>query len=272
MRPIYINQNIKDRTSIAIRYQNDIKNTAPMTSEEEYIAFEKYKKGDNKIKDEIILSNLRFVISCAKKYDGCGIPIDDLINEGNIGLITAVERFDHTKGFKFISYAVAWIRQAILQSISEDSRTIYLPATITSKLMQVKDEINKMEAKEGYYDMDEILDKVNLKKDIVTINNVTQTISTDTTMDEESEITLGDTLKSDDNIEDNYTSEYIFKLMSVLNNEEADVIKRVYGFPPYLMAQPVECIAENYKSTSYVNTLIRRAMKKLTSVAKISTY
>ena len=139
-------------------------------------------------------------------------------------------------------------------------------------IRQVKDEINKMEAKEGYYDMDEILDKVNLKKDIVTINNVTQTISTDTTMDEESEITLGDTLKSDDNIEDNYTSEYIFKLMSVLNNEEADVIKRVYGFPPYLMAQPVECIAENYKSTSYVNTLIRRAMKKLTSVAKISTY
>jgi RNA polymerase primary sigma factor len=268
MKPIFLDKTISERTEITIRYQNDIRKTSPMTPDEEYAAFELLKRGDTKIKEQIILSNLRFVISCAKKYEGCGISIDDLVNEGNIGLITAVERFDHTKGFKFISYAVAWIRQSILLAISENSRVIYLPATITSKLTKVKDEINKMEMKYGYVDMNEVMENTNLSRDIMTISNLSQTVSTETVMSDDDEITLGDTLKSDDSIDDNFTTEYVMKLMSVLTNEEVDVIKRVYGFPPYLMAQSVECIADNYKSVSYVNTLYRRAITKLKNVMK----
>lgn len=263
MKPIFLDKNISERTEITVRYQNDIRKIKTMSPEEEFEAFDKLKRGDSKVKEQIILSNLRFVISCAKKYEGCGIPIDDLVNEGNIGLITAVERFDHTKGFKFISYAVAWIRQSILLAISENSRVIYLPATITSKLTKVKEEINKMEMKQGYADMNEVMENVNLTKDVMTITNLSQTVSTETVMSDDDEITLGDTLKSEDSIDDTFTSEYVMKLMSVLTNDEIDIIKRMYGFPPYLMAQPVEYIAENYKSVSYVNTTYKRAINKL---------
>lgn len=272
MRPLYLDKNIANLTTIRARYHNDIRKSKPMSPNEEYDIFERYRNGDLKAKEIIILSNLRFVVSCAKKYEGCGIPVDDLINEGNIGLITAIDRFDHTKGFKFITYAVSWIRQAILLAISENSRTIYLPANITSKLTKVKDEINKMEVKYGYFNIDEILASENLSKDIIAITEITNTVSTDTPIDDDGEISLGEILTSDDTADSTTTSDYLKTLISLLTRDEADIIKRTFGFPPYIMAQPIEYIAENYKSKSYVSTIYKKAMAKLIKAAKTKVY
>lgn len=272
MRPLQVEKNISNLTTIRARYQNDIKHTKPMSPNEEQEIFERYRRGDLRAKEFIISSNLRFVISCAKKYEGCGIPVDDLINEGNIGLITAVDRFDHTKGFKFISYAVAWIRQAILLAISENSRTIYLPGSITSKITKVKDEINKMEMIHGYCNIDEILSSEKINKDILAIVNSSSTVSIDTPIDEDGEVSLGELLPSDNTADSSTISDYLETLISLLTYEEADIINRTFGLSPYLMAQPVDYIAEEYKSRTHVNTIYKRAMSKLTKAAKIKAY
>jgi RNA polymerase primary sigma factor len=263
MKVLVVDKTISEISFIRNKYHNDIRSFKQLTPEEEFECFDRYKKGDVSAKETIILANLRFVISCAKRYENCGVPLEDLINEGNIGLITAVDRFDHTKGFKFISYAVGWIKQAILVSISEDSRTIYLPANVTSKLTRLKDEINRIESKLGYVDMDEVLSNVNMTKDVVMINESIQTVSTEKTYDEDSEITLGDTLVSNDTYDNTIDSEYIINLLGILNKDESDIVKRVCGFPPFLMTEPIESIADSYKSKSYVTTTYNKAIKKL---------
>jgi RNA polymerase primary sigma factor len=268
MRTIKIEKNITDISFILEKYQNDVRNSRPLTPDEEFETFEKYRKGDLESKNKIIFANLRFVISCAKKYIGCGLPIEDLINEGNIGLIKAVERFDHTSGFKFISYAVSWIRQSILLALSEDSRTVYLPGTITSKLTKVKEEINKMELTHGYYDMHEILDKVKLKKDILSINDSSAVVSTDKTIDDDNEITLGELLKSDDTTDSDDMNQYLKKIMSVLTNEELEIVKLTYGFPPYLMPHKPEMIVNETRTLRMVKQTLNRALKKLKEVSK----
>lgn len=272
MKVLVVDKSISEISFIRNKYHNDIRSFKQLTAEEEFECFERYKNGDMSAKETIILSNLRFVISCARKYDNCGIPLDDLINEGNIGLITAVDRFDHTKGFKFISYAVGWIKQAILLAISEDSRTIYLPSNITSKLNRVKEEINRVEVKLGYVDMDEVLANTGVTKDLAMINDSVQTISTEKTYDDDSEITLGDTLKSDDSHDNTINSEYILSLLNVLNNDESDIVKRMFGFPPFLMAEPVDSIADSYKTRSYVVTTYNKAMKKLRKAMTNKSY
>lgn len=267
-------KSISEISFIRNKYHNDIRSFKQLTPDEEFGYFEQYKKGNLKAKEVIIHSNLRFVISCAKRYENCGIPLEDLINEGNIGLITAVDRFDHTKGFKFISYAVGWIRQAILTSISEDSRTIYLPANITSKLTRLKDEINRIEVKLGYVDIDEAMSNVNMTKDLVTLDNSVQTISTEKSYDDddESKITLGDTLMSQDSFDNTIESEYIINLLSILNKDESDIIKRMFGFPPFLMIEPVDSIANSYKTKSYVTTTYNKAIKKLRKAIANKSY
>lgn len=101
--------------------------------------------GDQKAVNELVEANLRFVIKIAKAYQGCGLQLSDLINEGNLGLIKAAQKFDHTKGFRFISYAVWWIRQSILHSLNENARTIRLPTSIINRLNGLKKLINKFE-------------------------------------------------------------------------------------------------------------------------------
>ena len=109
-------------------YMRDINSIPLLTREEEFDLAVKAKNGDKVAKDKIVKSNLRFVISIAKKYQHQGLDLSDLISEGNIGLITAIDKFDPHKGYHFISYAVWWIRQSILRAIYEKSRAIYLPA------------------------------------------------------------------------------------------------------------------------------------------------
>lgn len=138
MRALVITHNITRRDSMSIeKYLNEVSKYDVLTPEEELRLFRRFKDGDEAAFQKIIRCNLRFVISVAKQYQHTGLSLDDLINEGNIGLIKAAQRFDETRGFKFISYAVWWIRQSILQAIGEKSKKIRLPANYQSRIQEV---------------------------------------------------------------------------------------------------------------------------------------
>lgn len=143
MRQIKIQHNISNRDSESIKkYFNEVSQIPLITIEEEKILSEKIKDGDVIAKNKLVSANLRFVISVAKQYQTGTIPLADVINEGNMGLMIAAERFDHTRGFKFISYAVWWIRQSIIASIDKNSRVVRLPgnrSTTLSKINQFVD-------------------------------------------------------------------------------------------------------------------------------------
>jgi RNA polymerase primary sigma factor len=142
MKKTFINFNGDDALS---KYFKDVRKTNLITPEREVTLSKRIKNGDDSAMDELINANLKFVISISKEYQGQGLSLSDLISEGNYGLIKAANKFDHTKGFRFISYAVWWIRQSILHSLSENSRTIRLPSNVVNKLSQLKKEIQKFE-------------------------------------------------------------------------------------------------------------------------------
>jgi RNA polymerase primary sigma factor len=138
MRSLVITASITRRDEQSLgKYLNEISKYNVLTPNEEFALFEAYQAGDQMAYSKIILHNLRFVISVAKQYQSPGLWLGDIINEGNIGLIKAAQRFDTSRGFKFISYAVWWIRQSILQSINEKGRNIRIPLNIASQMSKV---------------------------------------------------------------------------------------------------------------------------------------
>ena len=145
-------------------------NKIPMLSyEEEYELALKAKNGDKRAFDRIINANLRFVVSVAKKYRGQGLPLSDLINEGNIGLITALEKFEPEKGYHFISYAVWWIRQSIMKALSEKARAVRLPLNRTNELMQIQKVQSEIlhENVEDPNDLELLSERTGLEKNLV---------------------------------------------------------------------------------------------------------
>jgi len=138
MRALVITQSITRRDAKSLeKYMTEVSRYEVLTPEQEVELFRKYKEGNLDAFQQIVNCNLKFVISVAKQYQHCGLTLGDLINEGNLGLLKAAERFDETKGFKFISYAVWWIRQSILQAVGEKSREIRVPFNHQSNLMKV---------------------------------------------------------------------------------------------------------------------------------------
>src|SRR6266849_2990338 len=146
MRQLKIATQITNRDSQAVeKYLQEISKISMITPEEETILAQRIKMGDQKALDKLAQSNLRFVVSVAKQYQHQGLSLSDLINEGNLGLIKAAQRFDETKGFKFISYAVWWIRQSILQAIAEQSRIVRLPLNQVGSLSKISKAFSKLE-------------------------------------------------------------------------------------------------------------------------------
>ncbi|MGC8764326.1 MAG: sigma-70 family RNA polymerase sigma factor [Brevinematia bacterium] len=151
-------------------YLKEIDKFPLLTQEEEKELAKKAFEGDKKAKEKLILSNLRFVVSVAKKYQGLGVPFGDLISEGNLGLIIAAERFDYRRGYHFISYAIWWIRQSILKAISEKSRMVRFPMNRANELMQIWKFSEEYIKKNGTRPSDEVLsenlsiDKSDVKK------------------------------------------------------------------------------------------------------------
>lgn len=149
-------------------YLKEINKIPLLTREEEVRLAREAKKGSDEAKENIIKANLRFVVNVAKKYQNQGLSLDDLISEGNLGLITAVEKFDVDKGFHFISYAVWWIKQSILKALCEKSRMIRLPLNRANELIQIEKAKKEIERnKEGDAGLEEIADYLDLDKDRV---------------------------------------------------------------------------------------------------------
>src|SRR6195952_3773710 len=146
MRQLKITKQITNRETASLdMYLQDIGRVELITADEEVILAQKIKQGDQRALDKLVKANLRFVVSVSKQYQNQGLSLPDLINEGNLGLIKAAQRFDETKGFKFISYAVWWIRQSILQAIAEQSRMVRLPLNQIGAMNKVRKALSKLE-------------------------------------------------------------------------------------------------------------------------------
>ena len=167
MRQLKISKSFTNRESASLdKYLQEIGHEELLSVEEEVELAQKIKKGDRRALERLTRANLRFVVSVAKQYQNQGLSLPDLINEGNVGLIKAAEKFDETRGFKFISYAVWWIRQSILQAITEQSRIVRLPLNQVGSVNKINRELNKFEQEhERRPSVDEIADRIDLPED-----------------------------------------------------------------------------------------------------------
>ena len=146
MRQLKITKSITNRESESLeKYLQEIGHEELLSTDEEVELAQRIKKGDRKALEKLTKANLRFVVSVAKQYQNQGLSLSDLINEGNLGLIKAAEKFDETRGFKFISYAVWWIRQSILQAIAEQSRIVRVPLNQVGSVSKINRMLSKFE-------------------------------------------------------------------------------------------------------------------------------
>ena len=169
MRQLKIIKSITNRESEALeKYLSEIGREELLTSDEEVELAQRIRKGDRKALDRLTKANLRFVVSVAKQYQNQGLSLPDLINEGNVGLIRAAEKFDETRGFKFISYAVWWIRQSILQAIAEQSRIVRLPLNQVGSVNKINRIFSKFEQEfERRPSVDEIAERTDIPEEKV---------------------------------------------------------------------------------------------------------
>jgi RNA polymerase primary sigma factor len=239
MRQLKITKSITNRESAALeKYLQEISKETMISAEEEVELAQRIKKGDTKALERLTKANLRFVVSVAKQYQNQGLSLPDLINEGNLGLLKAAERFDETRGFKFISYAVWWIRQSILQAISEQSRIVRLPLNQVGSVNKINREINRFEQlNERRPSVDEIAEKVDLPQEKIdeamAING--HQISVDAPFIEGEDNSLLDVMaNSDAPLADNQLVEESLKseiqnALSALNERERNVLEASYG-------------------------------------------
>lgn len=237
MKTFKVGVSFTNRDDLSIRlYFKDINKFKPLTPEEETELFIKIENGDRDAFVKIIKHNLRFVITVAKQYQGQGLPLVDLINEGNIGLCTAVSKFDYTRGFKFISYAVWWIRQSIIQAIYNTGRTIRFPIPTVSKLNKLIKVSSTLESKlEREATIEELAKETDFTEekveDLIKYNNTCS--SMDIVIDEDNNSTIGDLIpsyvKSDDDLMINSDKEELNKIISNLPKRNADIIRMFFG-------------------------------------------
>ena len=239
MRQLKISKQITDRNAGTLdNYLADIAKENLLTTEEEVQLAQRIKAGDQAALDKLVRANLRFVVSVAKQYQNQGLSLQDLIDEGNLGLVKAAQRFDETRGFKFISYAVWWIRQSILQAVAEQSRIIRLPMNQVGALAKVKKAISLLEQKlERRPTIKEIADAVGLPEDkvdqLLSLNS--RAVSTDAPLDDEDDANFLDVYVAEDEattdagVEQESTSRAIRKSLDMLNEKERTILCMYFG-------------------------------------------
>ena len=193
-------QNLHDEESTLRLYFDDIAESTPLSREREVELADRIKNGDMRARDEMIRANLRFVVDVAKKYQNRGLSLSDLISAGNLGLITAADRFDGTKGYKFISYAVWWIRQSILQTLAEHVRTVRLPLNKVSLLKDISKASRKLgQDRASEPDIEEIAAELEVPAEEVleTILSARAVCSLDESFTDDDERSLLNTLADD---------------------------------------------------------------------------
>ena len=198
MRQLKITATITERTFISEKYFNEVQIIPLIDANKEIELAQRIKKGDKSAENELVKANLRFVISVAKQYQNRGLPLEELIAEGNMGLIKAAQRFDETRGFKFISYAVSWIRQSILEALSKNAKTVRLPQNKIQQQNELKDLIaKKSQENNGSFSIDDICRELNIDHETYGILvNGNKSTSLDTQLNSDSEILEFETLES----------------------------------------------------------------------------
>ncbi|MBG6235948.1 RNA polymerase primary sigma factor [Pedobacter sp. CAN_A7] len=238
MRQLKITQSITNRESQSLdKYLHEIGKVDLITAEEEVILARKIREGDQAALERLTKTNLRFVVSVAKQYQNQGLTLGDLINEGNLGLIKAAKRFDETKGFKFISYAVWWIRQSILQAIAEQSRIVRLPLNQVGSLSKISKAFSKLEQEyEREPSPEELADMLETTVDKIsdTLSNSGRHVSMDAPFVQGEENTLLDVLENhepntDSSLINESLSEEIKRSLSTLTEREREIIVLFFG-------------------------------------------
>ncbi|HUH47065.1 MAG TPA: RNA polymerase sigma factor RpoD/SigA [Arenibacter sp.] len=239
MRQLKIIKQVTNRESKSLdKYLQDISKIELITADEEVELAQKIRKGDQQALEKLTTANLRFVVSVAKQYQNQGLTLPDLINEGNVGLVKAAKRFDETRGFKFISYAVWWIRQAILQALAEQSRVVRLPLNKIGSINKIRRTFSYLEqTHERPPSAEEIAKELDLS-----IAEVEQSIkisgrhvSMDAPLREGEDSNLYDVLRSgesprpDKKLMLQSLNTEIVRALDTLSPREADVIKLYYG-------------------------------------------
>ncbi|HUS85873.1 MAG TPA: sigma-70 family RNA polymerase sigma factor [Bacteroidales bacterium] len=239
MRQLKITKQVTNRDTPSLdKYLQEIGKVDLISPEEEVFLARKIKVGDRDALAKLVKANLRFVVSVAKQYQNQGMSLPDLINEGNLGLIKAAQRFDETRGFKFISYAVWWIRQAILQSLAEQARIVRLPVNKIGSINKINRVFARLEQEfEREPSAQEIADVLEVApeevKDVLKTNG--RTVSMDAPISSEEDNNMYDVMQSDDNpspdkllINESLAYE-IERALSTLSPREAKVIKLYFG-------------------------------------------
>jgi RNA polymerase primary sigma factor len=240
MRQLKITQSITNRESASLeKYLHDISKEQMITPQEEVELAQKIRSGDADALNRLTRANLRFVVSVAKQYQNQGLGLPDLINEGNLGLIKAAQRFDETKGFKFISYAVWWIRQSILQAIAEQSRLVRLPLNQIGTLNKVRKSFSKLEQdfqrEPSAEELAQVLNfSTNHINDVMRVS--ARPVSFDAPLDSsEDSSTLLDILDGNDSVNTDTVmmqesmTEDINRYLSVLSPKEVQIVKMFFG-------------------------------------------
>jgi RNA polymerase primary sigma factor len=239
MRQLKITKSITNRETASLdKYLQDIGKEELITADEEVLLAQKVKQGDHLALEKLVKANLRFVVSVAKQYQNQGLSLPDLINEGNLGLIKAAKRFDETRGFKFISYAVWWIRQSILQALAEQSRIIRLPLNQVGSLNKIKKATSKLEQEfERPPSSEEIAESLEIPnyKIAAAKKITTRYISMDAPLNQDDETRFLDVFVNDDSphtddilMRESLARE-IQRSLATLTKKERDVINLYYG-------------------------------------------
>jgi len=262
-----------NRTKQSIeKYLEEIGGYSPLAPEEEVELARLIRKGNSRSLDKLVKANLRFVISVAKEYQGQGLPLQDLISEGNLGLIKAAQRFDETRGFKFISYAVWWIRQSILQALAEQSRVVRLPLNRVGAINKVGRALEELEKKFGREpSMDEIAEKMEMTAYEVAdvLKTSARHLSLDEPFKEDEGNSLLDILESDryappdDMLMQESLQVEIDKVLSTLKPREAEIIRLYFGLDGD-RPLTLEEIGEHFKLTrERVRQIKEKALRRL---------
>lgn len=239
-------------------YLKDVRKSEQVSVEEELELAKRIANGEEGAIDELVMANLRFVIAVAKDYQNQGLPLADLISEGNYGLITAAKRFDHTKGFRFISYAVWWVKQSILQSLNDNSRMVRLPANMINKLSKIRKEIDQFEKEFSRTPAHHEVEMPHVPS-CTSLNN---TINEDG--DELCSIIKDDTFRQPDNIKskDNTLKSHLKKVMETLSDRERDIVNCYFGI--YGEPMTLEMIGDEFNLTKErIRQIKQSAIRKI---------
>lgn len=252
------------------KYFKEVRKSVLLSQKEEIELAKRIKEGDTKAIDKLVEANLKFVISIAKDYQGQGLPLSDLISEGNYGLIKAANRFDHKRGFRFISYAVWWIRQSILQSLNDNARIVRLPTNVINKIAYLNKQISKFEFQnEREPVFGEIFGKDN---EVMELLKFSKTASLNDVINEEGDElielipdheVINNKLDVDDRLKNELT-----KTLDVLDERERNIIECYFGINTDCEPMTLSAIGEKYDLTKErVRQIKNKSLRKLRNLS-----